>query len=511
MKNYSVLVYVNALVALLAATARADNATVTIDATNRLARVPAIALGSNEAVWDGNLLDASLPGLLSDAGVRALRYPGGSTADVYHWQSNTTVPGQSYASPDNTFDAYMGVVTAAGARPIITVNYGAGTPDEAAGWVSYANRGGPRYGGPIPTYPGGSDTGHRYHVKYWEIGNELYGNGTYSADWEYDVNGQGPAVYATRLAAYSAAMKAADPSIKIGAVLTAPGNWPDGQTSSSSPQPWNDTILSAACSSIDFAVIHWYAQGPTGESDAALLASPENGEATSVSYTPSISAMLTTLRSELVQYCGPHASEIEIMVTESNSVSYNPGKQTTSLVNALFLADSVTTWLENGASNVDWWAVHNSITCDTNNSSALFGSYDFGDYGLLSSGETCSDAAEPPAETLFPSYYGFRMTSHFAEPDSTLLGTTSSTPLLSAHAVERRDGGVGVLLVNKDPAVSYDVTISLVGGSSCGSAEAEVHSYGIGSTSIARSELEVSGSSFALSAAPYSLTTVRTR
>ena len=243
---------------------------------------------------------------------------------------------------------------------MITVNYGSGTEQEAADWVRYANRGGPRYKGPVPTYASDCTKGHNYGIRYWEVGNELYGDGTYGATWEVNHKSHDPTTYAQGVVSYSAAMKAVDPSIRVGAVLTAPGNWPDGQTSASSPQPWNDTVLPIACSAIDFVVVHWYPQGPTGESDAALLASPENGESTSVSYTPSIPSMVATLKSSLAQYCGSHAAAVQIMVTETNSVSYNPGKQTTSLVNALFLADATLTWFENGVANVDWWALHNS-------------------------------------------------------------------------------------------------------------------------------------------------------
>ena len=38
------------------------------------------------------------------------------------------------------------------------------------------------------------------------------------------------------------------------------------------------------------------------------------------------------------------------MATETNSVSYNPGKQTTSLVNGLFTANSIGSLLDSGYS-----------------------------------------------------------------------------------------------------------------------------------------------------------------
>ena len=57
-------------------------ASVSVNAGASLATIPGPAWGLNTAVWDGNLLDASVPSLLTKAGVAALRYPGGSTADV---------------------------------------------------------------------------------------------------------------------------------------------------------------------------------------------------------------------------------------------------------------------------------------------------------------------------------------------------------------------------------------------------------------------------------------------
>lgn len=473
--------------------------TVTVNTTSEIATLGATPIGANAAVWDSHLYEVGVPGRLSDAGIRLVRYPGGSAADTYHWQSDT---GGFTAS---TFDSYMSVVKSAHAQSIITVNYGSGTPAEAAGWVQYANTGGPNYSGPVPSYPGGSATGQRYHIKYWEIGNEIYGNSTYGGNWENDVNPPGPAEYAARLQEYSAAMKAVDSSVHVGAVLTAPGNWPDGVTNASSPQPWNDTVLSMACGAADFVVVHWYPQSPGAESDPGLLASSESGTAN----TPSIGAMVGSLRSLITQYCGAHAKNVQIFVTETNSVSYNPGKQTTSLVNALFLADSLSTWLENGVTNVDPWAIHNSPSCGTNDSSSLYGRYTFGDYGLLSAGGYCADAIEPPAETPFPSYYGVQMLAHVAEPGGATLGATSSTPLVSAHAVRGPAGNINVLLVNTDPVNAYDVAVSLQGAKGAGSGD--VFTYGQNSSWIAQSSVTVSNASFAIAVEPYSLTVVRVR
>jgi hypothetical protein len=197
------------------------------------------------------------------------------------------------------------------------------------------------------------------------------------------------------------------------------------------------------------------------------------------------------------------------MVTETNSVSYNPGKQTTSLVNALYLADAIPTWLENGVTNVDWWAVHNG-PFDGNVDAALYGNYEFGDYGLLSRGFTsASGQVEPPAETPFPAYYGLEMLERLGHGGGAkLLATTSTTSLVAAHAVKNEGSDVNALLINKDPNNAYAVSVSLKG---CASGVAAVYSYGPGDTSIQKSSTRVQGTSFSLTLKPYSLTVVALR
>lgn len=504
-------IFVGLAGALWSAASRAEGSptpcTASVDASRCLARLTSVAIGVNGAAWDSNLVNADVAPLLTDAGIGIIRYPGGSTADNYHWMSNEPDdPSQGSTVPGSNFDAYMSVVDSARAEAMITVNYGSGTAAEAAGWVQYANEGGRNYRGPVPTYSGSSAAGHRYRIKYWEIGNELYGDGTYGATWEVNHNGHDPTTYANGVVGYSKAMKTVDPSIRIGVVLTAPGNWPDGATSAASPLPWNDTVLPIACDAIDFVVVHWYPQAPTGESDAALLASPQSGETTSVSYTPGIPDIVAGLKAEVAEYCGQHAGAVQIMVTETNSVSYNPGKQTVSLVDALFLDDAVMTWLENGVTSVDWWAIHDSPFAG-NVSSSLYGDYDFGDYGILSSGLICSNGAvEPAVDAPFPAYYGLQMLRHLGDDGDNLLSATSSNGAISIHAVRREDGKLNVMLINKDPVTAYDVTVSL-GARVHGLAH--LFTYGIGSTSIGRSVLSIEGSSLTMTVAPYSTTTAK--
>src|SRR5581483_10346647 len=97
----------------------------------------AVGVGSNVEVYDGNMNDSNIFGLLKNADIGAVRYPGGSYADIYHWQTNTADGG--YTAPNTNFDAFMGTMRSAGAQPVVIADYGSGTPQEAADWVRYAN------------------------------------------------------------------------------------------------------------------------------------------------------------------------------------------------------------------------------------------------------------------------------------------------------------------------------------------------------------------------------------
>jgi hypothetical protein len=445
--------------------ATAGAATVSVDAGTATATVPSTAIGLNASTYDSKLTDASVPGLVKDAGVGVMRFPGGTQSDTYDWKTNTDVIGGWNQATD--FDHFMTMVGQAGSTPMITVDYGTGdtvgrtrSPQEtgaqvAADWVRYAN------------------VTHGDKVTYWEIGNEVYGNGTYGAYWEPDehcgavppATSQpttcGPEVYATNAAQYITAMKAVDPTIKVGVVLTAPGSWPDGQTAPGSPQPWNQTVLSTLKSlgvTPDFADVHWYPQNPStvtppGPTDAGLLGD-----------TAQIPDITSGLRAQFSQYAG---ADLPVMITETNSVSSNPGKQTVGQVNALFLLQNYASWIGSGVANVDWWQLHNGIVTSGDNGSDLYGTAAYGDYGVLADG-SCGTAGgqqvcEPTADTPFPAYYGLKLAGAFLRPGDTVVKATSSQPLLQSYAVKSADGSVKVLLVNDDPGTSYTVSLGYAG------------------------------------------------
>ena len=455
---------------------------VTVNATTGLGTVPSTAMGLNTAVYDGNMNDAAQPALLKAAGIDALRYPGGSYSDIYNWQTNVAQGG--YDAPNTSFTDFMGTAQAVGAHPIITVNYGTGTPALAASWVQNANV-----------------TNH-YGIQYWEVGNEVYGNGTYGANWESDshctdASGNpipagsypnttyncGPATYASGLLNYISAMKAVSPNIHVCAVLTTPGFWPDNVTNTSSPKSWNQTVLTALGSKTDCVIVHYY-PAYTGMTTAQALAT-----------TTDIATVVSTLKSEVTQYAGVNAANVPIVVTETNDSiadDTQPG--------ALFAADMYMSWLENGVTNVDWWDQHNG----PGTPSTIDGAQDYGDSAMFSSGTNGSGVTEPPLDTPFASYYGVQMLTKLQAPGDQMVNSGSGNALVRVHAVRRASGALSVLIDNEDPTNSYTANLGYNGFTPSGSPT--VYTLANNATSIV-STTQSSASS--VTVAPYTLTVIQ--
>ncbi|ACU73021.1 cellulose-binding family II [Catenulispora acidiphila DSM 44928] len=456
---------------------------VTVNGTAGLGTIPGGAIGLNTAVYDSYMNDTPIPGLLKAAGINALRYPGGSYSDIYNWQTNVAQGG--YDAPNTSFADFMGTAKAASASPIITVNYGTGTPALAASWVQNAA------------------VTNKDGVAYWEVGNEVYGNGTYGANWETDAHcqtssgtpvtvgsepsqtyGCGPSVYANNVLSYMSSMKAVSSNAHVCAILTTPGFWPDNVTNATtSPLPWNQTVLTALGAKTDCVIVHYY---PGGSNAAGMLTD-----------TSDISGIISTLHSQISQYAKVNPANVPILVTETNS---NVDMDTQP--NALFAADMYMTWLENGVANVDWWDEHNGP--GTNPPSVVNGAQDYGDYGIFSTGGNNSGVTEPAAETPFGPYYGIAMLSKLGGPGDTMVNSTSSNALVRVHAVRRAGGNLDLLIDNEDPTTSYSVNLAYNGFTPAGSPT--VFTFANNGNSIT-SATQSSASS--VTVAPYTLTVVQ--
>jgi hypothetical protein len=461
---------------------------VTVDGKQKIGKVDPRLFGLNTAIWDGSFNTATTAGLLTELDNQALRFPGGSAADAYHWQTNMS-EGQTFMWATG-FDSFANIANATKAQVYLTANYGTGTPEEAAAWVLYSNR------------------TKKYGFRFWEIGNENYGT------WEADNNTRphDPVTYVTRFKEYRRQMRAADRSIKIGAVILADE---DGQANYSDETVTNprtglahhgwSAVMLATFKSLgftpDFVVYHRYEQGPGGESDAFLL----DSATTWANDAAHIRQMLT-------DYLGEDAERVEINCTENNSVYSNPGKQTTSLVNGLFLADSLGNIMKTEFKSLFWWDLRNGQDTGNNNSAYLYGWRRYGDYGIVTSATPAG-----PADR-YPTFYVYKLLQYYARGGERVVSAASDYVGLGVYAVrDPHSRTLNLLLINKHPIAALNTSVTITGFKV--GQQADVYTYGIpqdtaaqtgvGSADIDHSQITLPGKTFTFTPAPYSATIIR--
>src|SRR6266436_1898465 len=93
---------------------------VTLNATQTVRTVDARFFAVNTAIWDGAFDTPATVALLRAMGCLALRFPGGSASDDYHWASNTS--GTNTWTWATSFTKFAHVATNLGAQVIITAN-----------------------------------------------------------------------------------------------------------------------------------------------------------------------------------------------------------------------------------------------------------------------------------------------------------------------------------------------------------------------------------------------------
>lgn len=484
--------------------------TITVDATHVVQTLDPRFYGINLVIWDDLMTKAPTPTLVDALHQNIFRYPGGSLSDEYNWATHAQITDKStYAGWPNSVPDFAKFIEQRGAQGIVTVNYGTGTPQMAEALVAYLN-GTTSAASTIGIDARGTDwktaafwanlrgvtplaiddgynflrIGHvaPFNVKYWEIGNEIYGSA-----WETDYHGKAgsgltgtandPYTYAQAFATFQTAMHAADPTIQIGAVSTEFENdygigthAVTNPVTSKSYTGWTPVMLAtmkAAGIAPDFLIYHYYPQNAKQENDNVLLQAG-----------PVLKTVATDIRQRLNDYLGvARANKVELMVTEINSVSANPGKQASNLVNGLFYADAFGSIAQTEFKTAIWWDLHNGVNNDPandNESASLYGWRLFGCYDIITGTNFSPSVAnnEP-----LPVYYGMKLLSHWAQAGDRIVATQSNYNWLSAYSAKLVDGTLAILVVNKNPATDVSAQISLTGYSAPLST-ATIYSYG---------------------------------
>jgi alpha-N-arabinofuranosidase len=187
----------------------------------------------------------------------AMRYPGGNFASGYHWldgvgpRSSRPVLQElaSLSIEPNQFgsDEFIQLARKMNWIPMIAVNLGTGTPEEARNWVEYCN-------GPVGTrfsnLRAGNGSTEPYGVKLWGLGNEMDG------PWQ---QGHVPAdQYAIRAQQAAKLMKDTDASIELVVCGSAEIGLP-------TYMKWDQTVLEYVGDYADYISLHRYVGNTSGD------------------------------------------------------------------------------------------------------------------------------------------------------------------------------------------------------------------------------------------------------
>ncbi len=402
---------------------------VTIDAGKTISKVSQYVYGHNAAAWGGKL-DQNTQAVkdINNLNPQLIRWPGGSMSDNYMWKatSKTTCPkdlpptysyqdlhyGSNNSSWTMSVDNYYSLLAKTNSTGVITVNYGYaryGTgPDPArtaakyaADWVRYDNG----------------------RTKYWEIGNECFGNweSGYKIDKSLNKDGQPEIVtgdlYGKHCKIFIEEMRKAAKEvgndIKIGVVaMDSYVTWDVTQ------RDWNKGMMPHIADVADFIVVHSY-YTPYNENSnvATILNSAANTK-----------NLMTYINDGLKTYA-KHAP-LPIALTEWN-IFAEGSAQGVSYINGMHASLVLGELIKYAFGQGNRWDFVNGWSNGDN-------------HALLSDGDTGVPTRYTPRAPYFYMYY---FQKYFG--DKMLQSTVAGSTDLVSYASEFYSGQSGIVLVNK--------------------------------------------------------------
>ena len=450
---------------------RALLAVVSVDAGEVIRPVDTQLLGVNLTSPDANLNTSETQQMVQAAGLTSFRFPGGSQSDDFHF--NSAVAYHPTWGTDSSMASFIALVNG---NAILTLDYGSGSPQEAAAMLAYFNGSvnnttvigdGPEWSDAAGAWqtvdwqtagywaslrasaPLAKDDGLNFlrlnhpapfGFEYWEVGNEEYGS------WEDDRHAtpHDPATYIAFASTFAGYASQISPGISIGLDVGSPGSDYNNWTVDILQQCAVDNFIPG------FLSDHNYVQSAGEESDSNLLLNTT----TSTSSDPSDPGdpfdwvqRAADYESLLTQYLGGAGGAVTLLATEFNSVNSQPGKQTTSLVNGLWVADSLGGLLETPYDGADYWDLGGSYQTGGNDSPSLYGWRQVGDMGLIG-----GPNGTPPVSGLgvpYPTYFAEELASKIIQAGGQVVSASSSDPNLTTYAVLEANGQLKLLVINK--------------------------------------------------------------
>ncbi len=201
---------------------------------------------------------------LKDAGMRAVRLPGGNFVSCWDWKdsigplenrkAHLDMAWHQYVTNEVGHDEYLQWAEKTGAEPMYTINLGTGGIRDAIDLVEYTNHEGGTYWSDLRRRYGHEKP---YGVKTWYLGNEMDG------PWQLGSWDKDPRGYGVTCNEVSKAMKWVDESIET-VVCASSAPFMDHY-----PQ-WEEEVLTQCYETVDYISLHHYHIAPPGDFRALL-------------------------------------------------------------------------------------------------------------------------------------------------------------------------------------------------------------------------------------------------
>ena len=411
-----------------------NNSNITVLLNDEINKINPTVLGINSTFRSNNLMatDPSRLNLYKNSGWKTYRYPAGSGSNEFYFDGNlpnstslhkvkvkkeiplgeATEVGIIDGTRDKNFKPsdfikFKGKVNG---EATVVVNYFYARYSKAANREERVLRAA-KYAADFVKY---MNITNNANVKYWEIGNEVYGK------WEdgYYVDGSDgdghfigevtPTEYGEDLIVFAQEMKKIDPTIKIGAVIL---------DNSEDSKDWNNKVLAAAKDHIDFLAVHNYFYGEKDSNLENILKGAEQiGD-------------IKTMVDEITVNIGKPIGYYPLAMTEFNS----RGNYNLTMVNAMFTTEVIGEMMRHGYGMSTRWV----------------GEWKGPKDGLTDSfkGTIAFEDANQPDFTPRQAYMSYRyFESYFGDR---LIGATSSTDGLEVYASRFSDKKIGLVIINE--------------------------------------------------------------
>jgi hypothetical protein len=454
MSHRLALVTTIALLSSGLATAVETPVTVTVDLTAAQRPLDPAWFGSSAEYYCAGLVEGlkhpQTLQALKDTGIGYLRWPGGTSSLWYFWDA----PRQSY-SPDwvhhwLSSEDFLAATAALGVASLGQVNTyqyrreGYDSFDQAKALVAPGNiREAAQYAGKWVKRA----HDQQWQIGWWEIGNE---------DWVYWTGRQ----HADIASAYAKEMRAADPGIKLLAQGMC-GTWRSGFVDHQGPAWTEDLARGLKPGVVDGISVHCYASGVLKDQRRAL---PDELAGAFARIGGSV-AEVAALRPMLARY---GHSGMQIWVTEYNLMQSDPKGPGglawwQHLGHGLALADWTGRLLDLG---VDRLAVHDLV------GHPVFEMVDLTHQGSVADPRLTAPALALQAFTgaklaaVVPLTTGdnpARLEGSYNGEDEAVTTRSASYAAVGAFAFRRADGGLRLVLVNRDLQTAQPLRVALAG------------------------------------------------